>query len=77
MGTEPTLGDCALAPVVVFMKKALFPVFAEIEDPTRGDGRISTWWQAVQDHEICRATLVEYSDAVDQLMKDIKARDGG
>ena len=50
MGTEPTLGDCALAPVVVFMKKALFPVFAEIEDPTRGDGRISTWWQAVQDH---------------------------
>jgi len=76
-GAEPTLGDCALAPVLVFMKKALFPVFTGIDDPTGGTGRIATWWQAMWGHDVCKATLDEYSDAVGQLMKDIRARDGG
>jgi len=77
VGTEPTLGDCALAPVLVFMKKALFPVLTGIDAPTGGAGRMATWWQAMQEHEVCGATLDEYSDAVDELMKEIRARDGG
>jgi len=77
VGAEPSLGDCALAPVLVFMKKALFPVFTGIDDPTSGTGRIATWWQAMQGHDICGATLDEYSDAVDELMKEIRARDRG
>jgi len=71
VGAEPTLGDCALAPVVVFMKKALFPVFTGIDDPTKGAGRLSTWWQAIEKHDVCKAFIDEYSEAVDALMKAI------
>ncbi len=72
-GAEPSLGDCALAPVVIFMQKALFPAFTGIVDPTRGDGRLSAWWQAMQNHEVCKVTIDEFSDAVDALMKAISA----
>jgi len=74
-GTEPTLGDCALAPVVIFMQKAISPAFDIVEDPTDSDGRISTWWQALYDHDVCRPFLDEYSAGVDTLMEGIRARD--
>jgi len=75
VGAEPTLGDCALAPVIYFMKIALFPVFAGIDDPTQGNGRIATWWHALQDNDICSAFLDEYRDSVEKLMEEIRARD--
>jgi len=75
VGAVPTLGDCALAPVILFMKNALFPVFAGIDDPTKGNGRIPTWWQALQDNDICSTFLDEYRDSVEKLMEDIRARD--
>jgi len=67
-GAEPSLGDCALTPVVIFMQKALFPAFPSIVDPTQSDGRLSDWWQAVQHHEACKATIDEFSAAVDALL---------
>ena len=39
VGNTPSLGDCALAPTMMLMKKVIFPNFAPIKDPTAGDGR--------------------------------------
>ncbi|KAA3633584.1 MAG: glutathione S-transferase family protein [Proteobacteria bacterium] len=74
VGAEPTLGDCTLAPYVMLLKKTVFAVFAEIDDPTEGDGRIATWWQAIQGNEVCSATVDEYATAVDGFMKGMGAR---
>jgi glutathione S-transferase len=74
VGTEPTLGDCALAPYVMLLKKTVFPAFKEVVDPTEGDGRIATWWNAIQGNEICKATVDEYAAALDQFMKGMGAR---
>ena len=68
-GAEPTLGDCVLAPYMTLLKKAVFPVFAEIDDPTEGDGRIATWWQAIQDNEICKSSLDEYDVAIEKFLQ--------
>lgn len=76
-GAEPTLGDCALAPYVMLLKKAVFPAFAEIDDPTEGDGRNATWWQAIQGNEICKATVDEYSAEIDKFMQGMNARISG
>jgi len=77
VGAEPTLGDCALAPYVMLLKKTVFPAFTEIDDPTEGNGRIAIWWQAIQDNEICKATVDEYSTAIDQFMKGMGAKISG
>jgi len=77
VGAEPTLGDCALAPYVMLLKKTVFPTFAEIDDPTEGDGRIAIWWQAIQGNEICKATVDEYSVAIDKFMKGMGAKISG
>lgn len=77
VGAKPTLGDCALAPYTMLLKKSVFPVFAEIKDPTEGDGRIATWWQALQGNEICKATVDEYGAAFDKFMKAMSARLAG
>lgn len=74
VGAEPTLGDCALAPYVMLLKKSVFAVFTEIDDPTVGDGRVATWWRAIQGNEICKATVDEYATAVDGFMKGMGAR---
>jgi len=73
-GAEPTLGDCSLAPYVLLLKKSVFPAFAEIDDPTQGNGRLATWWQAIEANEICKATIDEYAEAVDTFMKAIRER---
>jgi len=74
VGEDPTLGDCALAPYTMLLKKSVFPMFAEIEDPTEGGGRVATWWQAVQSNEICKTTVDEYGAAFDKFMKAMSAR---
>ena len=74
VGAKPTLGDCAFAPYVMLLQKAVFPIFAEVDDPTQGDGRIATWWQAIQNNDVCMSTLDEYGAAIDKFMKGINAR---
>ncbi|MFW2403417.1 MAG: glutathione S-transferase family protein [Gammaproteobacteria bacterium] len=63
VGAVPTLGDCALGPYIQLLKNMIFPAFASIPDPTE-DGRLATWWQALQDDEFCKACLDEYDAAV-------------
>ncbi len=69
VGTEPTLGDCALAPHIMLMKKTLFPSLPQIIDPTEGDSRLAQWWTAIQEHPICRETVDEYATSVDAFMQ--------
>jgi glutathione S-transferase len=65
----PTLGDCALAPSMMLMKKVIFPNFDPIVDPTEGKGRLSDWWRAIEADPICGETVGEYGLAVDGFMK--------
>ncbi len=71
---EPSLGDCALAPYMMLLKKSVFGTFEEIPDPTDGGGRLAAWWTAVQGDASCRATIDEYGAAVDGFMKAMGAR---
>lgn len=77
VGAVPTLGDCSLAPYIMLLKKTVFPAFTEVVDPTEGDRRIATWWQAINSNEICKATVVEYGAALDEFMKGMGARISG
>lgn len=76
-GAKPTLGDCALAPYLMLLKKSVFPAFDSVPDPTEDDGRLAEWWHAVQGNEICRTTVDEYATAVDGFMKAIMGRTAG
>jgi len=68
-GAAPTLGDCALAPFIVMLKQTVFPHFAEVIDPTEGNGRLATWWQAVNDHEVCKKNIDAYDTALEEFLK--------
>ena len=68
VGSEPTLGDCALGPHMVMFKVLVFPNFAEIPDPTEQGGRIQTWWDAMQGNDTCRVLLDDYAVAFDKMM---------
>lgn len=69
VGAEPTLGDCALAPHMMLLKKTVFSHLEQIADPTEGDTRLTQWWNAIQEDPICRETVEEYATAVDSFMK--------
>ncbi|MCP4512569.1 MAG: glutathione S-transferase family protein, partial [Fuerstiella sp.] len=77
VGSEPSLGDCALAPYMALLKKTVFPAFSEVVDPTEADGRMATWWQAIEGNEICKATVEEYGTAIDQFMTGMGAKISG
>ncbi len=73
VGAEPTLGDCALVPHMVLMKKAIFANFPSIGDPTQS-GRLATWWQAMEAQPHCKAIDDEYGRAVEGFLKFMRAR---
>ncbi|MFQ5635614.1 MAG: glutathione S-transferase family protein [Gammaproteobacteria bacterium] len=77
VGDAPTLGDCALAPSMMLLKKTVFPAFDTVSDPTAGDGRLAVWWRAIEGHEICKAMVDEYATALDGFMKAMGARISG
>jgi glutathione S-transferase len=68
VGSEPTLGDCALGPHMAMFKVLAFPNFAELPDPTEQGGRIQTWWDAMQSNDTCRVLLDDYTVAFDKMM---------
>ena len=74
VGAEPTLGDCALAPHIMLMKKTVFANLPQIVDPTEGNSRLAQWWTAIQENPICRETVEEYATAVDSFMKAMGQR---
>jgi glutathione S-transferase len=68
VGSEPTLGDCALGPHMAMFKVLVFDNFAEIPDPTTQGGRLQIWWDAMQANDTCRVLLDDYSVAFDKMM---------
>lgn len=68
-GAAPTLGDCALAPFIGMLKRTVFANFEEVGDPTVGDGRLADWWQALQDHPVCRRNIEAYDEALESFLK--------
>jgi glutathione S-transferase len=66
---RPTMGDCALTPFIVLLKRTVFPHFDEIPDPTEGQGRLATWWQAVQSHPICKKSADDYDESLESFLK--------
>ncbi len=74
VGCVPTLGDCAAGSYMMLIKKMLVPIFADVPDPTLGEGRLATWWAALNAHEICARSIDEYATAVDGFMKFVLER---
>ena len=69
VGDAPTIGDCALVPFIVMLKRSVFSNFPEVADPTEAGGRIADWWQAVQDHPVCKKSADEYDVALEAFLK--------
>ncbi len=69
VGDSPTMGDCALVPFIVMLKRSVFANFPEVTDPTEAGGRIADWWQAVQDHPVCKKNADEYDVALEAFLK--------
>ena len=68
-GDAPSIGDCALAPFIILLKQTVFPYFDEIPDPTAGEGRLATWWKAIQDHPECREAVDECDVALKEFLE--------
>jgi len=68
VGSEPTLGDCALGPHMAMFKVLVFDNFDTIADPTLQGGRLQTWWDAIQREDSLREFLAEYTTAFDKMM---------
>lgn len=69
VGTQPTLGDCALAPFVGMLQQTVFPFFDEIPDPTMGNGRLAAWWEALQGHPVCKQSVDAYAEELERFLK--------
>jgi len=67
-GKTPTIGDCALTPFIVLLKQTVFPFFPEVPDPTTAGGRLTAWWQAVQEHPGCRRSADDYGQALEKFL---------
>lgn len=73
-GDAPSFGDCALVPFIVMLKRSVFANFPEVVDPTEAGGRITEWWQAVQEHPICKKSADEYDAALEAFLKWLDER---
>ena len=69
VAATPTLGDCALAPFIGLLKRSVFPNYAEVKDPTEGDGRLAEWWHALEEHPACNRNIVAYDEALETFLK--------
>jgi len=68
-GSTPSIGDCALAPFIGMLQQTVFPYFEEIPDPTVSSPRIKDWWQALQTHPECKASVDEYEQELEAFLK--------
>lgn len=73
-GNEPCLGDCAAVPFILLLQTTVFPYFEEIPDPTQTDARLSDWWQAINEHEACKAAADEYDTELKNFLVMLEER---
>lgn len=67
-GDKPGIGDCALAPFIGMLQQTVFPYFEEVPDPTVSNPRLKDWWQALQEHEACKASVDEYEQELEKFL---------
>lgn len=58
-GAEPTMGDCTLGTTTMMLKQIRSNGFPDLPDPV-AEGRLATWWQAMEKHPVCGAVLDEF-----------------
>jgi glutathione S-transferase len=68
VGDAPTMGDCALVPFIVLLKRTVFANFEEVADPTQ-HGRMADWWAAIQSDPGCSKNAREYDVALEEFLK--------
>ncbi len=74
VAAEPTLGDCALYPYMILIKRLVFTTFPNTKDPTTDNGRLAKWWTAAQGDSTLSSLGDEYGTAVDGFMKAMASR---
>ena len=67
-GATPTLGDCALAPTTVLVRRILTAGAFSLPDPT-ATPRLTTWWKAMTGHAECGPVLEAHTAALDAFLK--------
>lgn len=70
-GDTPSIGDCALAPFIGMLQQTVFPYFEEIPDPTVSNPRIKRWWEALQGHAECKASVDEYAAELEKFLQHL------
>jgi glutathione S-transferase len=73
VGATPTLGDCALGPTTVMVRKILAAGNFALPDPAAG-ARVATWLKAMEGHADCAGVLTAYGTAFDGFIKMMAAR---
>jgi glutathione S-transferase len=73
VGGAPTLGDCALAPTTVMIRKILAAGNFGVADPL-STPRLQAWWKAMEGNAECNAILAAHGAALDGFMKAMAAR---
>ena len=61
--------DADLKEALAAVQDPQFPNFDEIPDPTEAGGRLTTWWQAIQNHPGCRKNADAYDVALEEFLK--------
>lgn len=70
---QPTLGDCALAPVTILVQAVIRSGGFDIADPA-GTPRLKTWWQAIEADPVFSDVLGGYTTALHAFMESMAKR---
>jgi len=73
VGAAPTLGDCALAPTTVLVRKIIAGGKFDVADPV-STPRLKAWWQAVEGNADCNGVLAAHTAALEAFLKTMAGR---
>lgn len=68
-GSEPSLGDCTLAPHMAMIRRLMLPLFSEIADPVPAFDRLVQWDEAVAGHSVIAPIVDEHNAALGNFFK--------
>lgn len=70
-GSEPSLGDCTLAPHMAMIRRLMLPLFPEITDPVPALPRLVEWDAAVAAHPVIAPIVDEHNAALANFFKQM------
>lgn len=68
VGRHVTVADCTLLPAFAIFRKTLVPALGT-PDPTKGSGKLASWWNSLAQHPVAGPFMPEYDLAVDDLLR--------